>query len=580
MNSDMTGSARRRLRTAGAAALAGAMALSAALATATPAAAVEIVSTQTFAPAPQQTFTVPEDATGLQVTVAGAQGATRAFGLRSGGAGGTVTLDLGTDYNGQTLNLLVGGVNRAGSGTSGSYLATDSEFIAIAGGGGITGFYGSTAPGTTNGGVLPGGAGGFATDSANGADGTQFRETNFSGLGAVGAVAGASGYSTSESGPPVVASAPASVVDRVISPSSTQIFLGSGGDGFASGGSARGDGIVPGFGPVRGGGGGGSGYLAPGLVPISTGPNETPAGSTTRAPGFITFTWTVQAVSALELEKSGALSDENDNGVADVGETIAYSFTVSNTGETDLFDVAVVDPRVTGISPAVDLVIGAEAVFTADPYVVTQADVDAGEVLNSAFATSTDIDGVAVSSPAAEHSIAVAAAAPALAVEKIATLADIDGDGRADAGEQIVYSFAVENTGNVTLTDVVVVDAMIAALLPAPLDALAPGESQVVVAEPYTVTEADAAAGDIVNRATVTAVSPDGTSIGSGVVFATTETDPAAAVTPAPGTPAAQAGLASTGTTAGIGLAGAVALLALGAVLLVLRQRRILSNQQ
>ncbi|HWR84635.1 MAG TPA: hypothetical protein VN200_01440, partial [Rhodoglobus sp.] len=107
----------------------------------------------------QQTFTVPQNAATLTVTVAGAQGGTRSLAA-PGGVGGAVTVDLGTAYNGQDLNLLIRGTG------SGAYLATDSEFIAIAGGGGTTGFYGSSTPGTP----LLGGAGGFATASPDGGD--------------------------------------------------------------------------------------------------------------------------------------------------------------------------------------------------------------------------------------------------------------------------------------------------------------------------------------------------------------------------------------------------------------------------
>ena len=284
-------SVRPRTRVAASVAIGAAVAMSSAFAVATPAAAADIVNTITFTPGPQESFTVPADATGLQVTVAGAQGSTRSQALQTGGAGGVVTLDLGTAYNGVELHVLVGGADRVGSGTNGTYLATDSEFVAIAGGGGVTGFIANGNPGTP----LPGGAGGFASGDLDGADGTQARaDLNFSGRGASGTTAGTPGYSPSEAGPPAdVVSVPASVVDGVITPSSTERFLGSGGDGLASGGAARGDAVVAGLGPVRGAAGGGSSYLAPGLVPVSTGANAGPEGSTTRANGYITVTWSV-----------------------------------------------------------------------------------------------------------------------------------------------------------------------------------------------------------------------------------------------------------------------------------------------
>ncbi len=62
---------------------------------------------------------------------------------------------------------------------------------------------------------------------------------------------------------------------------------------------------------------------------------------------------------ALTIDKDGALADTNGNGVADVGETITYEFLVTNTGNTTLLGVNVVDDQVAGILPApVDLIPG------------------------------------------------------------------------------------------------------------------------------------------------------------------------------------------------------------------------------
>src|SRR5690606_24712490 len=103
--------------------------------------------------------------------------------------------------------------------------------------------------------------------------------------------------------------------------------------------------------------------------------------------------------------------------------------------------------------------------------------------------------------------------APGIAIAKFADLDDANGNGFADAGEQIVYSFRVANTGNVTLVDVAVVDSKISGLIPAPLDQLAPGVTAVVVAGAYTVTSGEMTGAPLINVAHAVGTLPDGSTV-------------------------------------------------------------------
>lgn len=87
--------------------------------------------------------------------------------------------------------------------------------------------------------------------------------------------------------------------------------------------------------------------------------------------------------------------DNNNDGAAQVGETITYAFTVYNTGTVTLYNITIDDPLVpVQGGPIASLAPGESdsTTFTA-VYVITQEDLDAGEVVNQATVTGEDIDG-------------------------------------------------------------------------------------------------------------------------------------------------------------------------------------------
>jgi len=127
----------------------------------------------------------------------------------------------------------------------------------------------------------------------------------------------------------------------------------------------------------------------------------TGAGTFVNGPGNVTTTGLEEPGSttivfeepdpSLEIVKDAALDDVNGNGLADEGETIVYTFHVTNTGNTNLTDVAIEDDRLddagVAITPAsADLGIGDDVLFTSDPYTVTEDDADGSEIVNVATA--------------------------------------------------------------------------------------------------------------------------------------------------------------------------------------------------
>lgn len=218
---------------------------------------------------------------------------------------------------------------------------------------------------------------------------------------------------------------------------------------------------------------------------------------------------------ALQLQKLGELTGENR-----VDETVTYTFEVVNIGNVTLSDVTITDP-LPGLSALVydwsaatgeGVLAPGERATATGWYALTQADVDAGVVFNTASAT-----GVPPTIPGEEppgpippvEDDAIVPVPPAPAIELVKTN---DQDGSARAGDVVIYTFVATNTGNVTLSDVVITDpleglGMISYTWPDAEGVLAPGESVVATAA-YTLTQADLDAGEVVNTATAVGTPP------------------------------------------------------------------------
>lgn len=104
--------------------------------------------------------------------------------------------------------------------------------------------------------------------------------------------------------------------------------------------------------------------------------------------------------------------------------------------------------------------------FTAS-YVITPADVTAGQVANGATVRGTAANGTNLSDVWDESdftdddwTITYIANAPAIGLVKtVSSITDVNSNGMNDAGDIISYAFNVVNMGNVALTNVRVDDA-------------------------------------------------------------------------------------------------------------------------
>ena len=222
----------------------------------------------------------------------------------------------------------------------------------------------------------------------------------------------------------------------------------------------------------------------------------------------------VDTTASVSLTKSSDATAD-----LEVGGTINYTFSVTNTGTVTLSNVGVSDPLV-GLSaitcddntnPIVSMAPAATVVCRAT-YTVTQDDVDAGTLANTATVSGTPPVGDDVTDEDAED-VPFTAAAAVLIVKS----SDVEAGESVVAGDVVIYSFAVSNPGNVTLTDVTVTDPLVGLSAidcdgsgTPTIDELPPGGPLLCTAT-YTVTQGDVdGGGPIVNTATVSGTPPTG----------------------------------------------------------------------
>jgi len=160
-----------------------------------------------------------------------------------------------------------------------------------------------------------------------------------------------------------------------------------------------------------------------------------------------------------------------------IGQTITYTYTVTNTGNITINTVtvgdvhsgsgtlsAIADETLTDVAPVGDstdvtaddgtwsvLAPGDAITFTAT-YTVTAADVLAAvDITNTATAAGTPVVGALTSIPDGET--VTIAAVPSLSIVKTA-----DDTTDVVVGQTIIYTYDVTNTGNVAIADVTISD--------------------------------------------------------------------------------------------------------------------------
>lgn len=263
---------------------------------------------------------------------------------------------------------------------------------------------------------------------------------------------------------------------------------------------------------------------ANGLVTSATGyanPTETNSGTTDYTDK------NVNSCAGISVTKTATLIDVNSNGIDDAGDRIDYTFVVTNTGTVDLTAVRITDVLATVTPPtSINLAAGASdsSTYTAT-YTLDQDDINAGSFTNTAIAEGNDHGETKISDTSDDPTnntntdpnndgepddptVISFTQEPSISLLKTGELQDTNADGFPNAGEQIRYSFTVQNTGNVSLTGITISDPLVT-VLGGPI-ALDPDETNTTTFYAlYTLTQANIDSGSITNAAVVTGKDPN-----------------------------------------------------------------------
>ena len=150
------------------------------------------------------------------------------------------------------------------------------------------------------------------------------------------------------------------------------------------------------------------------------------------------------------IEKAMIANADNDgSGSITVGDVLTYRVKATNAGNIALNNVLVSDPKLIPSSTLCNLLPAGDSCILIGTYTVQQADVNAGEIINTASVVSDEVGPfeVVITTPVPNN--------PETSIVKT-LLTDISGGVK--AGDVLNYSVVVTNTGDMTLTNVVVAD--------------------------------------------------------------------------------------------------------------------------
>lgn len=205
-------------------------------------------------------------------------------------------------------------------------------------------------------------------------------------------------------------------------------------------------------------------------------------------------------VPAIQKPEISLMKIAAETNYDEVGDVIHYTLKAENTGNVTLHDVTITDPVLGTLlfMPSPPATLAPHEMLTATGiHIVTQADLDAGHFYNIGAADGLGPAPMNVPVGDTAQADIEAVQNPELTLTKAAAETNYD-----EVGDVIHYTIEAENTGNVTLHDVMIADPILGELVytPGSPAMLAPGEV-LSAAGTHTVTQADLDAGHFFNIA-------------------------------------------------------------------------------
>jgi len=249
-----------------------------------------------------------------------------------------------------------------------------------------------------------------------------------------------------------------------------------------------------------------AGHVAVGALGAATATARTPkSASVSGSDGART---SLGGVASIMVDRAATVRDgvAVPAGRVDAGDQVVYSYTVKNSGNLALMNVALTDTLRGPIRCPKTLLGPGESMKCSQAVVrLSQVHVDAGTLSSTATATANPSRRSSVTGSDIEET--TLPAAPAVVLDKVSNAIGKN----VKPGDRVFYSFRATNTGNVTLTEVSVSYPDVGKVS-CPKRALAPKASTTCTAV-YRVTQADIDEGVISNTVTVGVKAPDETTL-------------------------------------------------------------------